>query len=158
MERFDDGWIVPTSAVGYTPFQLAAKYLEVESMRALLAAGADPTVVATDGTTSLMAAAGVGRGGNGATDRRNRTVDVEIVKAEHDDEGRVLEAVKVVVDAGIDVNATNRTGDTALHGAASNHYKNVLQYLVERGGKLDVKNKAGATPSDLLARGVTTEE
>ena len=151
MNRFDYGWILPLSVVDYTPFLLAAKYVEVEIMRALLAGGGDPLVTASDGTTPLMVAAGVGWGG-GSKDRRERTLDAADVNAELDDEGRTLEAVKLVLNAGADVSAANRSGNTALHGAATIGFKNVLQYLVEKGGKLDVRNKAGATPSALLDR------
>jgi uncharacterized protein len=146
--RFDYGWILPLSVVHYTPLLLAARYVEVEIMRALLAAGADPALAADDGTTVLMLAAGIG----GKKDRRDRTVDPAEVNAQFEDEGPALEAVKLVLAVGSDVNATNKAGNTALHGAASVGFKNVLQYLVKEGGKSDAKNKAGATPSALLKK------
>jgi ankyrin repeat protein len=61
-------FVLDGSLKGATPLFLAAKYVEVESMKALVAAGADPTLTLPDGTTPLMVAAGhlssgLGRGG-----------------------------------------------------------------------------------------------
>jgi ankyrin repeat protein len=152
MERFTDKWMVlPLAVVGYTPFQMAAKYVEVPIMRALLRAGADPNVVAPDRTTALMAAAGVSMNRNGSTDRRGRTVDVALVTVLLGDEENVLEAVELLVQAGIDVNAVNNTGDTALHGAAGLGLKKVFQYLVEHGANPEAPNKRGLSPRTMLA-------
>ena len=152
MERFTDKWMVlPLAVVGYTPFQMAAKYVEVPIMRALLRAGADPNVVAPDRTTALMAAAGVSMNRNGSTDRRGRTVDVALVTVLLGDEQNVLEAVELLVQAGIDVNAVNNTGDTALHGAAGLGLKKVFQYLVEHGANPEAPNKRGLSPRTMLA-------
>src|SRR4029077_15403654 len=61
-------------------------------------------------------------------------------------EKRALEAVKVAVDLGADVNATNDLGMTALHGAAFHGSLRIIQFLVEKGANLDAKDKAGQTP------------
>jgi ankyrin repeat protein len=39
-----------------------------------------------------------------------------------------------------------------MHGAAAHGYKKVLQFLVDRGGSLDVKDRAGSTPAELAAK------
>src|SRR5262245_20543470 len=151
MERFTDKWMVlPLGVVGYTPFQLAAKYVEVPIMRALLRAGTNPNVVLPDRTTALMAVAGVGMNRNGSTDRRGRTVDVALVTVLLGDEQSVLEAVELLVQAGVDINALNNTGDTALHGAAGLGLKRVFQYLVEHGANPEAPNKKGLSPRALL--------
>jgi ankyrin repeat protein len=153
MERFSYGWMVlPEAVVSGTPFYLAAKYVEVEIMRALLAAGADPQLALKDGTTPLMAAAGTGWGIGGSADRRGRTLDIAAVAIELDDEAGTLAAVKLALDAGNDASATNQSGTTAMHGAAAHGYKQVLQSLVDRGGSLDVKDGAGSTPAELMAK------
>jgi len=143
--RSSQQFALPESLVGATPFFLAAKYAEPEMMRALAAAGADPLVPAQDGTTPLMAAAGVGyRGGE---TRRNR----EYHRVPLPDDDRTLEAVKVALSLGVDVNAANQAGNTALHGAASKAYTDVIKLLVEKGAKLDVRNKRGETPLTLAS-------
>jgi ankyrin repeat protein len=129
--------------LGATPFFLAAKYIEIDMMRALVAAGADPLLRAQDGTTPLMAAAGIGY--KGGETRRGR----EHHQLPPDDERRVLEAVKMAIGLGADVNATNQAGDTALHGAAIRGYKDIAQFLVDKGASLEATNKRGQTPLSL---------
>src|SRR5439155_24937884 len=58
-------------------------------------------------------------------------------------EGEVLEAVKMCVDLGNDVNAANSYGETALHGVAFRGVNAVVQYLADRGAKLDAKDSRG---------------
>jgi ankyrin repeat protein len=57
-----------------------------------------------------------------------------------------VEAVKVCLERGADVNATNSLGFTAMHGAANRGWESVIQILADHGAKLDVKDKAGRTP------------
>ncbi len=131
---------------GATPFFLAAKFVEVEMMRALVAAGADPRLGLNDGTSPLMAAAGVGWKVAAYTRRDNATPGSIPPPADDD---RTLEAVKLALELGGDVNAANDAGDTALHGAANGGYAEVIQLLAEKGAKLDVQNRAGRTPLDM---------
>ena len=67
-----------------------------------------------------------------------------------EDEGRVLEAVIVAIDADGDVNAVNKAGDTALHSAASLGYDRVIRLLAHKGAQVNAKNKRGQTPLALL--------
>ena len=60
-----------------------------------------------------------------------------------------LEAVQLVLQLGADVNATNQNGDTALHIAASKGSNAIVQLLVAKGAKLNLKNKLGQTPLSL---------
>ena len=64
-----------------------------------------------------------------------------------------LEAVRIAFDAGADVNATNEDGLTAIHGAASNGADGVVQFLVSKGAKMDVRDKYQQTPLS-IATGV----
>jgi len=158
MERFTDKWMVlPIAVVGYTPCQLAAKYVEVAIIRILLTAGCDPNDAAPDGTTPLMDATGVNLNANGSTDRRGRTVDVALVSLMNKVENGVLDAAKLLVDAGADVTAVNRAGDTALHGAGKNGLRQVFSYLESLGADPELRNKRGKTPRLLLASGGDTE-
>ena len=50
------------------------------------------------------------------------------------------------VGAGVNVNAADEDGDTALHRAARMRSNPVVQLLVEKGARLDVKNKFAETP------------
>ena len=115
---------------GATPFWLAAQAADVAVMRALLDAGADPKISTLEDTTPLMAAAGLGR----------------IVGESLVDEPSALEAVRLLIELGADVNATSNIGDTALHAAAWEGMNSLVQALVDRGARLDAKNKYGETP------------
>lgn len=63
-----------------------------------------------------------------------------------------FEGTKLALELGSDVNAADRNGNTALHAAASLAFSTVVQLLVDHGAKLDVKNKAGRAPQDLICR------
>ena len=116
--------------VGATPFLLAAATPDVAIMRILAAGGADPLLATKANLTPLMAATGV-----------NRAQDLT------DEEKReALEAVKLAAELGNDVNAANEDRLTAMHGAASNGADPIVQFLADRGAKLDVKDKYQQTP------------
>jgi ankyrin repeat protein len=148
VRRLSQDFELPKTLVGATPYLLAAKFLEVDMMRVLAAAGADPRLAMKDGTTPLMAAAGVGASRN--ADRRGLTV-YDGGKVE--DESRVVEAVTSALTLGADVNEVNQTGNTALHGAASLGYDAVVKLLAEKGAPLNVKNARGQTPLAALTAG-----
>lgn len=141
VRRLSRDFSLPESLLGATPFLLAAKFTETAIMRAMAASGADPLLTLKDGTTPLMAAAGIGWAAQG--DRRQRHVPVE--SAGPQEESSALEAVELTVELGGDVNASNEAGNTALHGAAPRGFTTVVQFLADRGAKLDVKNKRGQT-------------
>ena len=141
--REGEDWILPTPLVGATPFFLAAKFLEIDIMRALAKAGADTWLGTRDGITPLMATTGVGWGGD--VDRRGRDTSGAADAAIHDEE-RALEAARLALDLGADVNAANQAGDTALHGAAAKGYDSIVQLLVSKGASLEARNKRGRTP------------
>jgi ankyrin repeat protein len=116
---------------GQTPFLRAALAADLDVMRLLLAHGADPKISAYAGTTALMAAAGV-----------NWVVD------QTSDEGSAarLEAVKMCYDLGLGVNDANAMGITAVMGAANRGSDDIIEFLVSKGAKLDVKDKEGRSP------------
>jgi ankyrin repeat protein len=115
---------------GQTPFLRAALAGDVKVMRLLLEYHADPNIATFNGTTPLMAAAGV-----------NWTVSQTY------DEGpaALLEAVQLAQSLGNDVNATNDMGLTALHGAANRGSDDIIRFLVTKGAQLDVADKQGRT-------------
>ena len=62
----------------------------------------------------------------------------------------MLEAVRMCVEAGTDVNAVNDRRETALHGAAFRGVNAVVDYLVEQGAALDVRTVEGWTSLALV--------
>jgi ankyrin repeat protein len=138
--RGSQEFFLPESLTGATPVWLAAKFLEAEIVHLLLERGADPSLPLGDGTTVLMAAAGVGSQAS-LFDRRERTAVVK-----DSDEPRAVPLVTLFLNRGAEVNAVNQLGETALHGAAKMAYPIVARLLAERGARLDVRNKKGETP------------
>jgi len=129
-----DGQRNRLNRLGATAFFLAAKNTDVEVMKVLLAAGADPKIPVADKTTPLMVASGLmiwnpGEDGGSLPGQ----------------EEEVLEAVKLCVEHGNDINAANMYGETALIGAAYRGANLVVQYLVDHGAKLDAKDERGWT-------------
>ena len=118
------------SLAGATPFLLAAMDANVEVMRRLAAAGADTRAATDENTTPLMVAAGLGQ-----------------VPAETRVTGDgAVEAVRLVLELGGDVNDLNQAGRTALHGAAHIRSDAIVQLLVERGAPVNVEDRRGITP------------
>jgi ankyrin repeat protein len=141
--RAGRGFVLPETLVGGTPFVLAAKFLELDIARQLVAAGADPRASLADGTTALMLAAGLFEPGP-LFDRRARILD-----RPDTGEPAALDLVQWLLGLGVDVNATNARGDTALHGAAARGYRTVVEALIARGARLDITNAKGATAFDV---------
>jgi ankyrin repeat protein len=154
IRRDSQDFSLPSPLTGATPYLLAAKYLEIDIMRALAAVGVDPRLTMPNGTTALMMAAGAFEA-RARDERRNLNrrgicvCDGGVLE----DASRVREAVRAAIDLGIDVNAVNSAGDTALHAAASMGYESVVQLLAEHGASLNVKNKRGQTPLATLSKG-----
>jgi ankyrin repeat protein len=119
---------------GATPFLMAADRADVPLMRELQKAGADPFLPNADKTTPLMAAAGLG------------TSD-PLEEAGTEDEA--LDAVKMLLDLGADINAVDNKGDTAMHGAAYGNFPLIVKLLADRGADINIWKRAdteGRTP------------
>jgi ankyrin repeat protein len=123
---------------GATPFLLAAQAADLTAMRILLEGGADPRLPTYENTTTLMMAAGVG-----FVEGRERT------RPERD----ALQAVTLLVEAGVDPNAVNERGQTALHGAVYRAGNSIIEFLAARGAPLDVRDELGRTPLQLAETG-----
>jgi ankyrin repeat protein len=128
----------PFDMEGATPFLLAAISADVEMMQLFSSHGSDPHIVAKGGTTALMAAARAActgacafKGGNEANDE-----DIELA----------FRAVEAVIRMGIDVNAKNEDGQTAMHMAAFTGADPVVKLLVDNGAEVNVTDNYGETP------------
>src|SRR5690606_20578041 len=119
--------------IGATPFLLAAKSADLPLMRRLLELGADPSITTRNGTTALMAAAGVGIWAPGEN------------PGTHEE---ALAAVRLAWEVGGGaVNDVDDDGETALHGAVyRGGATQVIEFLAERGARLDAVNAKGWTP------------
>jgi ankyrin repeat protein len=130
-------------APGSTALYRAVRAIDLASVKLLMEAGANPSLALTDGSTPLMAAAGLGapRGG-----------DEEVTEA--GDRNDPVDVMKLLVEKGADVNAANEAGMTPMHYAVQRGVDRIIQYLASKGARFDAKNKAGRSPAD-LARGRT---
>jgi ankyrin repeat protein len=131
--------------VGATPFWLASRFSEPGVMRLLVKHGADPLFVhhsdvvadrgfkhKTEVTTALMAATGMG-GGTTAWVQPPRSARAALT----------LEAVKLAVELGVDVNAANTDGRTALDAARALKNDAVVKFLVDKGARSSARNGPG---------------
>jgi uncharacterized protein len=126
--------------LGTTPFLLAAVTADAELMKTLAELGADPLLTNNEGSTALMAAAGLGARSPGE---------------DAGTEDEVLEAMQVALALGADVNAVDKHGETAMHGAAYKNLPEAVKFLAGKGARIDVwnrKNEFGWTPLS-IARG-----
>ena len=128
---------------GTTPFLRAAKAGDVTLMRLLLAHGADASLGTKvsagpfegGGINPLMAAAGLGTHEEDSTGRFKT-------------QQQAIEAIRICLDAGLDINASDAEGRTAAFGAALQGYDDVIRFLAENGARLDTADKDGFTPLD----------
>ncbi len=119
---------------GATPFLLAADRADVTLMRLLLELGADPFMPNLRHSTALMVAAGLGTTAPGE---------------EAGTELEVLEATRLMLELGADINAVNDENDTAMHGAAYGMFPAVVDLLADNGADPEIwkqANERGWTP------------
>ena len=110
---------------GATAFLRASQSGDIVLMKLLLTHGADPKIDTVLHVTALHVAAGIGW--------------VEGITYEWSQES-TLEAVKMLLDLGLDTNAQADTGRTALHGAGHKGRPDVVQALVDHGAKLNIRD------------------
>jgi ankyrin repeat protein len=126
--------ITQINSIGATPFLLAARTADAPLMRLLASLGADPLIPNADNTTPLLVAAGIG---------------TSSPPEDPGTEAEVVEAIKVALELGNDVNAVDKNGETVMHGAAYKQIPAAIRLLAEKGAKIELwnqKNKKGWTP------------
>ena len=133
-------WFSPTSHdrgridySGSTPFWRAARSSDIDAMRILIEFGADPNINSYGDTTPLMVAAGIGWIGNFSQNLPDSWMD----------------AVRYCLELGNDINAADKDGYTALHGAAARGDDEMVIYLVEQDADVTALNKDGDSPADM---------
>jgi ankyrin repeat protein len=131
----------------------AARSSDLEAMRVLIEAGANPSLrdEKRGGITPLLAV----------------TMGPELpslIEAERrPTEAEAIPAIDFLLDHGVDPSIANDMGTTALHMAAMRNYPGIIKHMAERGANLNVKDLEGLTPLDYalghlparLARGKT---
>ena len=111
---------------GATPFLLAALTADVELLRTLASLGADPSLTNAENSTPLIVAAGL------ATRSPGEDAGTE---------AEVLETLQLLLDLGADINAVDKNGETAMHGAAYKNLPKVVKFLATKGAKVEVWNR-----------------
>ena len=122
--------------IGTTPLIRAAKAGDTESIALLLKYKAQPDLPNSLGITPFMAAAGIG----------STTLDI---RARFRNEARCIEAGKLLLAAGANIDAVRDNGQTALHGAALWGWNDYVKFLAAKGAKLDAKDRSGSTALDV---------
>ena len=111
---------------GATPFFLASKTADAPLMRVLLELGADPLLNNAENSTPLMVATGIGQ-------------TMEAASAGTEEE--ILEVARMLLDLGVDIDAVNDEGETAMHGAAYKNLPKVVLFLDQKRCRIDVWNQ-----------------
>jgi ankyrin repeat protein len=125
---------------GATAFWRAAQSGDVTLMKLLLAHGADPKITSAHKVTPLAVASGIGW--------------VEGITYEWSPEEN-LEAVKMCLDLGIDPNAVDDEGRTALHGAAHKGRNDVIKMLVDHRANLEAHDFGSRDTVNGAMKGMT---
>lgn len=131
LDRGTDSMLV----AGTSPFLRAAKSADLAAMQLLLEHGADATLTTSQGINPLMTAANLGTKESDTTGR-------------YKTEAEIIEAIRLCLAQGLDVNAKARDGRTAIFGAAQFGLSEVVQFLHEQGAELDYTDNQGLSPLD----------
>jgi ankyrin repeat protein len=119
---------------GSNAFWRASQSTDLEAMKFLATHGANVKDVSNNKDTALMMAAGVGWAGNFSTNAP----------------GSYMPVVKYLVEElGIDINAVDAQGYTAVMGAAYRGDNEMVEYLVSKGAKLDFRTSRGWSVTDM---------
>ncbi len=125
---------------GATPFFMASATADASYMRLLLELGADPLLTNSENSTPLMVATGIG---------------TQLETATAGTEPEILVVAQLLLDLGVDIDAVDNNGETAMHGAAYKNLPKLVQFLDDHDANIKVwnqSNKRRSTPY-LIAAG-----
>jgi ankyrin repeat protein len=120
---------------GTTPLLRAAKAADTAVIKLLIDSGVDAALDTNTGVNAIMMAAGVGTREEDTTGRSKTQKDI-------------IETIKLLLQAGVDINAQDNQGRAAAHGAAMWGYTDVIRFMAQNGADLTIKDKRGLTPLD----------
>jgi len=135
--------VTEITLTGATPVLLAAEVNNLDAIKALVEAGADPNIGTESGTTPLMMASGAGTDVQRAREPEERAV--------------VVQTARYLVEHGADVNKAGQFGWTALHAAAYQGMNDEIEFLVKNGAKIDQKDEFGQTALSISMSVLTKE-
>lgn len=156
------------AVLGASPFWIAARFGEPSIMQALADRGADPLFVKKTSVPAIVQPSEVN--GRPIPEPAGMTALMAALSQENirrrlltptpnAEEQVVLEAAKIAVGLGVDVNTVDGDGEGAMHRAARLRFNSVVQFLAEKGARLDVRNSIGQTPlmiASASGRGAST--
>jgi serine/threonine-protein phosphatase 6 regulatory ankyrin repeat subunit A len=111
----------------------------IKGIEYLLSHGADISAKDNEGKSPLHYA---------ASSPYNTFFDIkkEMSRGETNDWTTSEETIRLLLDAGADVNARDNKGQTPLHYASDNTNVNVVKYLLKRGSSVKIRDNKGDTP------------
>jgi ankyrin repeat protein len=151
--RYDD----PIMITGATPLMRAAASQDTAAVRLLLEHGGRADINNVMGVTPLMAATGLGlrrqtpRFNPTASDAQDRSIaTLEILLAAGGDvNARITDVTSRVASWGRGSLITERGGQSALFGAVQWAWPRVVQYLIDHGAEVAIKDDRGVSPLDV---------
>jgi ankyrin repeat protein len=115
----------------------ASRSADLEAMRMLIDAGADPTTAEPNGLTTLL-----------AVTAGPEIPPLTVVEREMPEEPDAIEAIVFLLDLGVEINARDVFGATALHTVAKRGFVSVADFLIEQGAAINAPDNKGLTPLD----------
>jgi ankyrin repeat protein len=115
----------------------AARSADLEAMQILVAAGADPLLPEPNGFTTLHAVAS-----------GPEIPPLTVVEREMPAEPDAIEAMRYLLERGMDIGSRDASGATALHIVAKRGFVSVAEFLIEQGAGLNAADSGGRTPLD----------
>lgn len=131
LDRGGDGVL----GAGTTPLIRAAKAGDAAVIRLLLDKGADVRATTSNGVNAVMMAANVGTKEEDMTGRSKT-------------QQHAVDSINLLLAAGTDINGSDTTGRTALHGAALWGLTDVVRLLHQKGAAINQLDKRGYSPLD----------